>query len=159
MRPHFSAGTLGPMAGSQNAMCIGAGLPDPEENSQPPGLALAARLVGDLRPAGLVFSSPENWRDVGWSSFCRTHDAWLELSLSAATPMQWFLQLVPTPPEVRPTVVRRETIARGRQLAYAAAQIVHASLAAVFSSVHWAVDADPSSSTARQPIAPGGDAW
>jgi hypothetical protein len=158
MRLHFGAGTLGPMAGSQNAMCIGAGLPDPEENSQPPGFALAVRLVGDLRAAGLAFSSPGNWRDVGWSSFCRTHDAWLELSLSAAASAQCILQLARMPPEVRPTVVRRETIARGRQLAYAAAQIVHASLAAVFSSVHWAVDADPSRSSARQPIAPGGDA-
>lgn len=142
------------MQGSQNAVAVGQGPPDPPEQLRPSGVGLARRLVGELHAAGFLFSPPEPWRGAGWFSRCETEDAWLELRLTVADRREWFVQVAPFPPELRPTVVRRETIARGRQLAYAVAQVVHASISGVFSSVRWAIDADPSSSTEARPVAP-----
>jgi hypothetical protein len=142
------------MAGSQNALCVGEGLPDPETEAHPTGVAVAQRLVDDLRAAGFAFSPPDNWRDVGWFSFLKTEELSLELALSTPDQLNWFLRLVPMPPEIRPTVVKRETIARGRQVCYAVAQVAHTSLAAIFRSIRWALDADPSTSATAQPIPP-----
>jgi hypothetical protein len=142
------------MAGSQNAFCVGEGLPDPEVDSHPPGVAVAQRLVDDLRAAGFAFSPPDNWRDVGWFSFLKTEHVSLELALSTADHSNWLLQLVPMSPEIRPTIVKRATIARGRHLCYSVAQVAHTSLEAVFPSIRWAVDADPSTSATDRPIPP-----
>ena len=142
------------MAGTQNALCVGEGLRDPEDDSHPPGVALAHRLVDELRTAGFAFSPPDNWRDVGWSSFLETEHVRIELALSAADHSSWFLQLVPMPAEIRPTMVKRETIARGKHLCYAVAQATHASLEDIFPSIRWALDADPSTSSTSLPIPP-----
>jgi hypothetical protein len=143
------------MSGSQNAFCIGAAPPDPEEESHPPGVALAERLVDAMRASGLAFSPPDNWRDVGWSSLCEIDDVRIELSLSTSDQSHWFLQLTAMPSAIRPKVVRRETLARGRRLSFQAATAIQPLLSATFQRVRWALDADPSQDApALQPIPP-----
>lgn len=141
-------------AGSQHAMCVGAGLPDAQDVPHPPGLALAERLVNDLRAAGFAFSLPNNWRDIGWSSLCETPQCALTLAIAKVDGSGWLLHLVPMTNEVRPTIANPLPLACGRQLAYAAAQVAHVTLISIFPSMHWAVDGDPSDSAEPRPIAP-----
>ena len=143
------------MSGSRNAFCVGTAPPDPEEDPQPPGIALAHQLVEAMRASGLAFAPPDKWRDVGWSSSCEIEDVRMELCLFTSDQQHWSLRLGALPAAIRPRSVKRETVARCRRLSFQAATVIQPLLAATFESVRWAVDADPSQgATSPHPIDP-----
>lgn len=134
------------LSGSHTALCIGAAPPDPEggNESHPPGVALAERLIEVMRAAGLGFSPPDNRRGVGWSSLCELDDVRVELSVSTSDQVHWSIRISAMPSAIRPTVVSRETVARGRHLSFQAATAIQRLLSATFQSVVWTLDADQS---------------
>ena len=82
------------MGFSQNAR-FALELEDSSAEDHPRGTSLAIDLSRALDSTGWAVSSPDNWRDVGWSfSACRD-GVEIEVILSAIENDEWILQLGP----------------------------------------------------------------
>ena len=83
------------MSRSQNARFSGVS-PGATGDEHPPGGPFARSIAERLTAVGWETSSPENWRDTGWSFVSKRAGADLEVALAVMTPAEeWMLQVAP----------------------------------------------------------------
>jgi hypothetical protein len=59
----------------------------------PAGALLMRRLTSELTAGGWETAQMDNWRDCGWSAYCRRDSAELEVVVAQIPDGQWMLQV------------------------------------------------------------------
>jgi hypothetical protein len=79
---------------SQNVHFCG---PSPgDDEFEPPGRAIARRILAHLRARDFTASDEDNWRDCSWSSDVTVGDCILQLAITKVDePDKWFAQIAP----------------------------------------------------------------
>ncbi|MCI0358013.1 MAG: hypothetical protein L0211_05995, partial [Planctomycetaceae bacterium] len=67
-----------------------------DDEFEPPGRAIAKRLLAHLRAEDFTAADEDNWRDCGWSIDVTIGDCILQLALTKVDePDKWFAQVAP----------------------------------------------------------------